>query len=653
MLFVLLLLLCGARFAIVVYPFRVRSLSTMEESNTNLIALRATYQRAVCSWKSNDLLVCIQICAELTRQLNFVSQQEEQQQKYNSDIFQLRQLVWFLKIRCLSEDNYVNESLLLNENDINSDSGVQTFTATRQSTACSTARHTNTATGANTVGVGRRMLTGKVESRHQRTAILTGRMPSASSRQSGRATTAYRPLTTSLTATQTAFSRSTRPLLKYAASRFLAKQLYEYLYSVQNVANKCPDYRQCLEYINLIRTSIRKSDDRNKAKTFNKETSLLVSMSENTEFDEQKCMGSFWLLAYGVCYFHLNMNKQAGEYFRLAQAADPKYLAPYTWLIKVYLRLNQPVEVLKTCQLGITNSKNTILFNWMARVQSLLSDSFAANQSLRNSLQFNPTNIEALANVGYFSFYGDKVEQSLKCFERINQLSLNNSYSNSSSGGYDEPNIDSSTELLNNLALCNFYCGRYDKVIPSFQRAFLNSPSKEITSCIWYNISFVPLSCGAKNLAIACLKLALMNDSQNEEALNNFGILKYGELIDDENIHYMNKQETWANNFSKSKPQDRIELENFNDQRKQQVLFDTIETYFKTLNVLRDDAEDDEETRRIGKPEMLFNMAMVKKKRGQFLSAVQYLEEYLIEDSDNYSALKLLDEIRELVSFDC
>lgn len=568
--------------------------------------------------------------------------------------------------------------MLLNENDIDSDDQVRTFTSNtskRPSLSRQNATSGRTQLGRmGTSGTGA-FGPGGVQSGRS-TAILTGRMTSTSSRQTaGRASSSYRPLTTSLTASQTAFSRSTRPLLKYANDEFLSKLIYEYLYNVQKVTNKCPDYRQCLEYLNIVQQRYRSKTNKH-SESWNEKyiKEKLIDITETEQGGSSSIsdhvygnLDTFWLLAFGICYFNLRMNKLAYDYFEAALKSNDRQLDAYLWLVKIHLRQNEPFSVLRVCDDGLRKCKSAILFNWKARVQSLIQDSFAAHSSLRESLKFYPTNIEALANVGYFSFHSDKLEQALKCFERIIQLSLNSQGTSYLSGGSAIGAVatgsslglmTSSCELLNNLALCNFYCGNLTKVLPLFQQAFLCSPSKEVTSDIWYNISFLPLNFGCTNLAIACLQLALKNDSQNEQAVNNLGVLKYGWLID-EPINYYNRQELWSMPISgPTAVEKRHNLENLDKHhRRQQVLFDEAETCFSIAKVRKNSVTTNgqsqlEEDITHAQPEMLCNMALVKNRRGQLLACVEYCRRYLEFDSGNRMMKNLLRDIKKLVAHD-
>lgn len=593
-------------------------------SKESLIPLQLDYIRAHRCWRSNQLDSCLQICNSLKQRLP----ERQDGDKTKQDLpylSQLKLLFWFLNIRCLGDDYYLNESLLLNENDIENGGKVQTFTSDNRTRTSAGIKTSETIGGRKS----RRPTTSGIRlDTRQRAAVITGRVPSVSSRRSGMSTSSYRPLTTNLTATQTAFSRSTRPLLKYSNNPFLSKTFFDYLYSTQTVTNKCPNFRQCLEFLN----SAKKLLDPRNTKEKQDDDSLLVSIEDDAK--KIRHIGTYWLISFGKCYFNLNMCKYAEEFFESAISMSPKYLDPYTWLVKVYLKTNQPAKVLKTCEEGLRMIKSPILYDWLARVQSLLANNYASNRTLRKSLQLYPTNIEALANVAYFSFYINRTEQSLKCYERIYRLSA----SNSTIVGSE---LNNSAGLLNNLALCNFYNGYYHKVIPLFLRAFLSSPDRETTSDLWYNLSFIPMNCGFTNLANACLKLALKNNSQNEEAMNNFGVLKYRAIIDD-SVHFPNRHEHWFKENQKQNLDDEIQGGS------RSVQLADAEAYF-----CPQDRSINEEDQYFGQPEMLYNMVMVKRHKGQLLDAIKYSRLYLEYDPGDSHIRSLISDIRQLVSHDC
>lgn len=622
-----------------------------------LTKARILYFKAVRCWLTNNLEYSIEICDELSKILHKNRHLVEERE----GISQLRQLVWFLKMRCLAEDYFVNECLLLNEDDVDDDEFQMRIINGNRLSRQDSMFHSSTSKVSGKETSNRRMTATSRETcdiRRPMTGIVTGRISSVSSRQSSRGTN-YRPLTTSMTATQTAFSRSTRPLLRYATNNYLAKLAFEYLYNAQTVNNKCPDYRQCLEFLNLVRNSTRKEHkitskirERVVDTTIkSNEKSILINIG--TAENEQRSLETFWLVSYGICYFHLKMNQQAEESFESALKTNPKHLDSYFWLVKIYLRSNQPLKALKTCEKGLAQSRNSLLYNWLARAQSLMGNLYLAHKTLRESLKHFPTNIEALANVGHFAFCKDQHELALKCFERIELMTANQ---RAALRLNEKLMNESLSRIFNNLALCNFYCGYYHNVMPLFTKALLNSPSKDVTSDIWYNISFVPIECGLNSLAIVCLKLALENNSQNDEAVNNLGVLTYGRFINDD-MHFPNKTETSSTST--------VSLENLNNHSDWEKMYDEAETYFNSgqltgLNMSSFQIERSNSIIRQNEfelseselPERLYNMAVIKRQRGQLLSCVGYCKAYLEHDTDNYQMKKMLRDIKGLIMFD-
>lgn len=599
----------------------------------------------------------LQLCNDLTKRVTKLqANNSNHDQSSQESLIQLRQLVWFLKIKCLAEDYFVNESLLFNEDDIESEDHVRILSGARMTRNNTTLRNHNGT--IKTSGVSGRATAGTTSNRRPMTGILTGRFTGVSSRQSSRGSTSYRPLTTSLTSTQTAFSRSTRPLLKYSTQSLLAKCSYEYLYNAQTITNKCPDYRQCLEYLNLVQNSQKVNTTIHDAYETHDDfvngsresTMGTLNGQESDEVDSYHGLSSFWLSSFGICYYNLRMNKQAEKYFLRVIRLNPKYLDPYSWLIKIYLRVNEPIKVLKICSNGLTHNKNPLLFNWLARAQSLMGDLYGAHVSLRESLSYFPTNIEALANAGYFAFYGDRQEQALKCYQRISGMPQHQP-----TGGIISP------QLLNNIALCNLYCGFYHRIVPLFLRALLESPNKDVTSDIWYNMSFVPIHCGFINLAIKCLRLSLMNNSQNEEAMNNLGVLEYGHMFD-RSLEFPHFQSN-GNIGTRYSSEARSGCKNKNDLDHWTEECDKAESYFSSSRAVKISCQIDDDKTRLDEayecslitskpPESLFNMAIIKKTRGHLIAATKYCDLYTQQDPNNYQIRSMMKEIRQLVMHD-
>lgn len=583
----------------------------MTESPSTSLDLRPLYLQALRCWICNNLKDCITICDYLTKKLQALSGSD------NADsLSEQKHQVWFLKIRCLADSYHINESLLINEEDAGGDAQVT-----------STSRNTSFGLISRRPDTGNRALAQNITSsgaklNRPKTGMISGRMHGISSRHSNRGLSSYRPLTTGLANSQSTFSRSIRPLFKYSQCKPLSKLIYQYLYNAQTSTNSFPDYRQCLEYINLANKSSRSSE------------------VDGRRFRDGEDI--FWLMASGICYFNLNMNKEAEGHFMKSRDLDKKLIEPYTWLIKIYLKMGQLGFVLKVGDEALIHCKSSIVYNWMARVQSLIGDAASAHSNLRESLKHFPIDLEALANVGYNAFYSEEPELALRCFERIQQMSMSQHVSTSQEGELRE-----SCQLLNNLALCNFYNGNYHKVIPLFLKSFLSSESRDMTSDIWYNLSFIPLMCGLKNMARACLEISLKNNSQNFQALNNLGVIKFKDLIED-NIHFENISEMWSS--SQPRLSSSNELSNLEDLDELTVKYDEAEVHFGQLNEGSRDQHSGLAT--IEQPEMLFNLALLNRKRGHLLKSNIYCNLYLEHDPNNYHIANLLSDLKQLLFYD-
>lgn len=690
--------------------------STLEQGRQNCqfaimnvdIASRITsaqidYFRAYRCWKSNDLSLCAKILEGLVRQLNELlsveSLAEERRIQY------LKQLIYFLKIKCFADLYYIDEPLLLNEDEIVGEERIKVFTATSEDPAERLVRPRTTLdrpqsqrseqTSSQTSATA--LLTGNLS---RRSGVITGRMTTLAT-SSSRANTSYRPLTTSIAVSQSAFSRSTRPLLRHSTCPLLSKLLFSYLYNVQSSSNRLPDYRQCLEYLHLVYQARISAASRSRKQASFQNEGVANEGPENRERDEEEVaakveieressdelvplaassarhhqfvdklhsqtqtlrLGAFWLVAFGKCYFNLNMLRLAEENFRKSLECDKKYVDAYTWLIKVYLRRSEPLKVLATCEDGLAATQSSILKNWLARAQSIVGKFMEANTVLLDLLRLDPTNFEALANVGHYSFYGGKFDEALRCFERIEliwgQDQLHDCFEadvafGSQAGGGDDGGelaaaaslaseqlaYSSTPQLQNNLALCYFYSGFYHRVVPAFQRALVAAHDAQTTSDIWYNLSFVALSSGLLNLAVACLQLAVKLDSQNKQALNNLAVMRLrlasraaGEL------HFCSKLEPplGAAPSAGDSPAEAAAAA-------EAAALDEAEACLSSA--LPQSVESAE-------PEALFNLALVQERRGELRAAAANLRLYAQRDPANYAALQMLREIRGLVADD-
>lgn len=634
--------------------------------------LAVQYIRAHRCYVAGDHKTCQTICNKIDKRLSSMGGGVQASESAVSRE-QLKSLLWSLRSRRFAAETFVDESLLLEEEEVQADEG-QIRQVSRGSLATTTqsgARTTRPQTArvaapfsraSNLKSSGAGVASLMASSRRPRTGMLTGsrqaiagigsRGQDSSSGRMLTALSAYRPLTASLTATQTAYSQSTRAYLAYANCRLIAKQVYEHLFCLQqrqqfarasgSGGSTCADYRQCLEYLSMQKAA--NNAKRRQLERLNHDTTNLIGTIQ-TDSEDHNCdnneSDTFWHVAHGCCYFKLNMLRQSEESFRRALNYDPRLLDAYVWLIKVYLRLNQPKDILNVCDQGLEHCKSAILHNWKARVMSLSGDLYAANTSLRDSLLYFPTNIEALANVGHFAFYDDRLDLALHCFEIIDVLISNNRL-------YALDINRSQAQLLNNLALCHLHCGSYEKVVPLLQRALLATRpgDNEVVSDIWYNMSFATMKAGLIGLTMDCLRLALKYDPQNQAALNNLGVIKFGNLIT-RPIHFPNKHELWTTghadlaSMSPNGDDNHITEDTFDE-----TIYAEAETYFtSTISTINEETIQCE-------PEMIHNLAVLKWHRGQFEDALKYCNAYDAYDSSNCHIEYIKRNIGELLRVD-
>lgn len=629
---------------------------------TITLSVRCNIIRSIRLWRCHDTSKALSVIDATSSQLRVIISKlkeetelnasyriskQSQRQSSNSlspGMLLVRSQLWFIRMKCLTDYNYIDESFILNEDEF--DSGTEQIMNVAPSS-----RHTMGLNSTDTKGLttSRQTVTNQLSQGRSTTTtagMMTGKRTSHNSRQSS----SYRPLTTGLTASQTAFSRSTESLIKYACQGLMAKPVFDYLYSVQKSSNKYPDFRQCLDYITSTATSTSSAN----SFSVNEEVPAHTRANISSTFDIKQ-MTPFWLISSGKCYYNLNMARVAESYFSIAINTNPWLIDAYLWEIKVFLKLGQPLKVIRLCEEGLKYHKNSssILMNWLARTYSFMNKLYLANVTTWNVLKSNPVDLEALTNAGYFAFYNDQIEVAMNCFERIHQLSMVHAVTYEEFTD-NEINKDNkligthqlsvmSPQLLNNLALCYFYSGYLNRAIPIFLEAFTHSDSSETTSDIWYNLSFICLHSGFEKLATICLELSLKCYPQNGQANNNLGVLKYRDFVDS-NIHFKSLIETNEKIYKSASDKNGNPID-CNNPRSINMALDQAETHFSPICA-------DDDMFYLSHPESLFNLAVVKEKGGKLLQASKLLKLYLQQNPDNEIASKMLGDIRSMIMFD-
>ncbi|XP_018329576.1 tetratricopeptide repeat protein 8 [Agrilus planipennis] len=260
-------------------------------------------------------------------------------------------------------------------------------------------------------------------------------------------------------------------LSKYAKDPCLSKALFEYLYNHEG------DVRNAME--------------------------LATKALEYTEFKDW-----WWKVQLVKCYIALNSIRDAEKHLRSA-LKQQHHLDTYMRLIKLYLRLDQPMSAKEICCAGLQVFPNdTSILTELARLNESILNTDLAVKLYKELAEEDAMNLEAIASVGLYHFYNSQPELALKYYRRI--LSM----------GAHFP------ELYNNLGLCCLYSQQLDLTLSCFQRAVELATDSTSKAEIWYNVSHVALAAGDIELALHCLTLCLSEDSNHAPAFNNLAVLQ-------------------------------------------------------------------------------------------------------------------------------
>lgn len=151
-------------------------------------------------------------------------------------------------------------------------------------------------------------------------------------------------------------------------------------------------------------------------------------------------------------------------------------LTAYIGLVKVYIKLDQPISAIQTCQSGLEKFPSDVtLLTEMARVYEGLQNMLASIKCYREVLGQDSSHVESIACIGLNHFYTDQPEVALRFYRRLLQM-----------GVY-------TPELFVNLGLCCFFAQQYDMSLVCFQRAFNIANEEATVAEIWYNLGLVAM----------------------------------------------------------------------------------------------------------------------------------------------------------------
>lgn len=257
---------------------------------------------------------------------------------------------------------------------------------------------------------------------------------------------------------------------KYANQPSIAKSLFEYIYYHEH------DIRYALD--------------------------LAVQATKACQYKDW-----WWKVQLGKCYYSLGMVRDAEQQFKSA-LRDFKTIEVILRLIRIYIKLDQPLAALDTCKKGLEYFNNDVnILTEMGRIFDGLNNKSMSLKYYKIIAQEDASHTEAIASIGIYHFYNDQPELALRYYRRLLQMGVYNA------------------ELFNNLGLCCFYAQQYDHVISCFERAITLSTDENIAD-IWYNISHIAITVGDIMMAEECLKLAIVNHNRHALAYNNLGVIQ-------------------------------------------------------------------------------------------------------------------------------
>lgn len=216
----------------------------------------------------------------------------------------------------------------------------------------------------------------------------------------------------------------------------------------------------------------------------------------------------WWKYNLGKVYFKLGLLQEAEKQLLSAIKDNPTYPYLPLQLSHVYMKMDQPMRALDCLKTAREKNPGELYFQvYEARIHELLTNYDISIALYKDVLLKDNCNFEAIACIGSNNFYNDMPEIALSFYKRLFELGIN------------------SAEVWNNLGLCAFCANQYDFCISCFERGLLVADD-EISSDIWYNISYVAIFIGDLSLAYQALKISLAFSGDNIEALNNIGVLE-------------------------------------------------------------------------------------------------------------------------------
>lgn len=132
----------------------------------------------------------------------------------------------------------------------------------------------------------------------------------------------------------------------------------------------------------------------------------------------------WWKVQLGKCYYTLGLVRDAEQQFKSA-LKDHKNIETVLRLIRVYIRLDQPVAALDTCKRGLEYFANDVtILTEMGRIFEGLNNTTMSMKYYKVIAQEDASHTEAIASIGMHHFYNDQPELALRYYRYMYILNV-------------------------------------------------------------------------------------------------------------------------------------------------------------------------------------------------------------------------------------
>lgn len=118
----------------------------------------------------------------------------------------------------------------------------------------------------------------------------------------------------------------------------------------------------------------------------------------------------------GKCYYSLGLIRDAEQQFKSA-LKDCKAIETILRLVRVYIRLDQPLAALDACKRGLEYFPNDVnVLTEMGRIFDGLNNTTMSLKYYKIVAQEDASQTEAIASIGMHHFYNDQPELALRYY---------------------------------------------------------------------------------------------------------------------------------------------------------------------------------------------------------------------------------------------